>query len=1006
MTKNLFKKSFILFIFICPFLLMAQQKNLNGTVKDNSGEALVGVSITVKGTQRGTTTDANGKFQISVGQNAKSLVFSFVGFTNQEIPIGSTKIFDVVLLEDDNALSEVVVVGYGTQKKANLTGAVSTLQTKDIENFPQSNLLNMLQGQMSGLTITQPSAQPGNDQPEVLVRGVGTIGNTSPLVVIDGFQSNLTQLSNLTPNEVESITLLKDAASAAIYGSRSANGVILVTTKKGEKGDKMVVNFDNFYGIQRATILPEYVNSAQWLELDADAINGTLPTGLLDRVNSGLYPDSLSNTVWANEVFRDAPIRNHNISIRGGSNKLVFQASLGYQQQDGIMKGTNGDRTNFRLNTRAEVSKRVSAGLNIWGFNRFSHEPFTDVNSIMNRIAQSSGLVPVRYSNGNWGVRYEAIYNNAIWNNFRNPLLLTTIGRNDNKSLNLNVQGFAIIELAKGLTFSSITTASRTNANGNLFNPTYEYTDLQGRPFFVNRRAYLRESNTVTDQTQLQNYLTYTKTFNKFHDVTLLAGHEFINFKSKFFRVDGFDFPSNDVVQMDRALSDISTEGNTNEWALQSFFGRANYAFKNKYLFEANLRVDGSSRFPDTDRYAFFPSFSVGWNITNEAFLKEVSWLSTLKLRASWGKLGNDNIGNYTAIQTYNLENNYYFGNVLNFGAGISNLANPEIRWETTTIQNIGLDMAFLKNKITANIDLYDRLTDGILYRLPLPPSMGNVNAPVQNIASVRNRGLDLDVFYRTKIKKLNLTFGGNISSFTNKVEKLNGQQAISGRFIITEGHPINSYFGYVNDGLFRTEEELKNGAKTGTSEVVGSLRFVDQDKNGVINALDRVVLGNSLPKFSYGFSTRLGYVGFDATLNFIGVAGKNVYNYENGNRPGNLAQMNYWSRWYEGRWTPDNPDAPLPALKRQGPENAAASSFWIDNADFLRLKNFELGYTIPKKITKKASIERLRVYIAGQNMLTFTKIVNVDPERFSNDISNNSYPQARVMSFGINTTF
>jgi TonB-dependent starch-binding outer membrane protein SusC len=1007
--KKKYAHLFYSLIFLLVFSVegFAQKQSISGKVSDENGETLIGVSVSIKGTQGGTTTDVSGNYQLSVEKTATFLVFSYVGYQSSEIAIEGRNAIDVKMLTDGKTLGEVVVVGYGTQKKTNLTGSVSTLNARDLENFPQSNLLNALQGQMAGLNITTPSAQPGNDAPEVNIRGIGTIGNTSPLVVIDGFQSNLANLANLTPNEVETITILKDAASAAIYGSRSANGVILVTTKKGEKNDKIKVNFDSYLGFQTATVLPDYVTSSQWLELDADAQNITLPTGLLDKINSGLFPDSLSNTRWNDLVFRTAPIRSHNLSVRGGTNKLTFQAALGYVNQEGIMRGTNSDRMNFRVNTRSEINKNITFGVNTWGNFRFIHEPFTAPTAIVTRIAQSSGLVPDFYSNGQPGVAYESTFNAQSMGAFRNPRLLTEIGKNDTKGNNLNIQGFGIVTLAKGLVFSSISTYSSNNNEGTTINPLYEYFDLQGRAAFVNRRAFLRESSTKNGQLQLQNYLTYTATLAKNHEISVLAGHEFIDFKSNFFRADGYDFPSNDVIVMDRALSDFSVAGNRSEWALQSFFGRANYAFKGKYLVEGNLRVDGSSRFPKNNRYAYFPSFSAGWRLSEEGFMKNIKQITNLKLRASWGILGNDNIGNYTATQTYNLENNYFLGNTLNFGAGVSNLANPLIRWETTTITDLGLDLALFKNKLNVTFDVYNRLTDDILYQLPLPPSMGFVNAPVQNIASVSNKGWDLEANYRFRVNKFNFNFGANLGSYNNKIEKLNGQEAVNGRFVIKEGYPINSYFGFVNDGLFRTQEEFNSGAKVGgAGEVVGSLRFIDQNGDGTINALDRVVLGNSIPKLTYGFSSRMSFVGFDLSLLFTGITGKQVYNYENGNRPGNLGTANYWSRWYTDRFTDINTTAPLPALKRQGSENPATSSFWMDDASYLRLKNFEFGYSVPTKLLKKIKMDRVRAYVSGQNMLTFTKITNVDPERFASDISNTSYPQAKTLSFGLNIGF
>lgn len=984
-----------------------QAVTVSGQVTDETGESLPGVNVLIKGTSIGTATDVEGRYSVEVSEEDAILVFSFIGFVSQEIPVDGRTVIDVVLRQGLTELEEVVVVGYGEQKKANLTGAVSSVSFDKLENIPQANTLNILSGRIPGISIVQGSGQPGRNLTEVNIRGVGTLNDASPLVIVDGVQATLTDFANLSPQEIANVTVLKDASSAAIYGARGANGVILVTTKRAKEG-KININFNSFYALQSPTYVQDFVQSWQWMTLKNEAANAErYPLFAIEDLKNGIVTDTFANTRWMDEIFRTAPLTNYNLSISGRNKDLSFQGTLGYLEEEGIMRGTNSSRINLRTNVNAKISEKFDAGINVWGYSQKIHEPFVNPTSIMHRALTTWPIIPVKYSNGDWGVEY--LYP-GLNNNTFNPVLLTQLGGNDESNLKANMQTFLQFKPVPDLNIRTAFTYSYGTSITDRFNPTYSYPLPDGTPGFVNNVNELLNRFDGVQQIQQQTTATYDKSFGEDHVFRLLAGHEYTNFKSRFFRATGTDLPGNDQQVLDRVLNNINVGGAKQEWALQSFFGRLNYSFKDRYLLEGNMRLDGSSRFPSVHKYGFFPSFSAGWVISEESFFRDhVRVVNTLKFRGGWGKVGNDRIGNYTYSQQLNLGTYYNYNGGLQTGAAVTDFANPDISWEATTTTNIGLDAAFLNNRLFLNFDLFKRLTDGILYRLPLPPSVGDVNPAILNIAQVANDGWELNLEHRNQVGDLNYNLGVNVAYVKNEIVDLSTRQAIDDPFILREGEAIRSYYGYIYEGLFRDSTELETyPAFSDRGLRVGAMRFRDVNGDGVIDPDDRQVIGTANTPYTFGMSGAVAFKGFDFNFLLQGVKDKYIYLYDHGNRPGNAANSNFWKEWWDNRFDPEeNPDGQWPVLKGTSPEAAAISTFWLHDASYIRLRNIEFGYRLPRKILSRLHISNLRFYVAAQNMLTFSGLIKqVDPERASTRTNNQSYPQVKSVSFGFNSSF
>lgn len=986
---------------------------VTGVVKDAMGESVIGASVLEKGTSNGIITDIDGKFNLSVTPNS-TLAISFIGYATQEFIINRDNMqLNVILKEDSKMIDEVVVVGYGVQKKENLTGSVAAVNFNDVANMPVANTTNMLQGRLPGVMLTGNGAQAGKDNPEIRVRGVGTLGDASknnPMVLIDGVESSISQISELAAEDIESVSVLKDAASGAIYGVRAANGVILITTKRGTE-QKPTINYSGSIALQQATVLPDYVNSYEWAKMYNECNPGKAYTDdMLEALRTGSDPDHFANTDWAGEMFRTAPMHQHHLSVTGGSKNVHYMFSTQYFKQEGILKNTANQRFNFRSNIDAQLGI-VKVGLNLSGSRQSIDEPTTSVTGegLMRYLTWfTRPTVPVQYANGHYGY---VDGNSAIGQSvFKNPIYALNNGYKDNKNYRFDGKFFGEIDLYKGLKFRSSLAYKYYMNDVTTFNPrSLAIYNAEGEEL-----APAGTQNTLTDYHYLEtsyineNILTYNATFGD-HEIGVLLGHSIQGTRWDKNEASKQGFPTDNIYEMDGGTQNDKVSGSAEETALQSFFGRVNYNYGGRYLFEMNIRRDGSSRMPKNHRYATFPSFSGAWLITNESFMQDINWLSSLKLRASWGKLGNQEIGNYAYTSTLSAQGSYYFGDTKYVGMKTSKIANENIKWETTTITDFGVDASFWQNRINIVFDWYDKTTSDILLQLPMPGIfLGSLSAPYQNAGEVRNRGWEFAANYYDQKGDWSWQAGFSLAGVKNEIIDMNGLESISGSTINREGEAIGSYYAWKAIGIYRTEEDLKRTNSKG--EIIklngqlpqlGDIMYENVNDDADINDADRQIIGNPFPKLQYSFNLGFTYKDLDVTTFWQGIAGLNRFNWDETNisNGGNKS-----SRWLD-RWSPENPNGSMPRMG--GAINNTMSSFWLTKGDYLRLKNIEIGYTFKKKTwLEKVGVQSLRLYLAGTNLLTFTSLDDYDPEKQSGDTRNDVHPNTKTYSFGINVKF
>lgn len=991
-------------LFVFATMVMAQEVSVSGKVVDQTGEGLPGVNVVIKGTINGTVTDFDGHYSITTASK-DILLFSFIGFTNQEILVGSQTTIDVVMLEESVGMDEVVVVGYGTQKKANLTGAISTMKVDDAVNQPVTNTTQLLQGKMSGVHLTQGGGQPGNDAATIHIRGIGTNGESGPLVLVDGVERSL---GDVPPSDIESISVLKDAASAAIYGSRAANGVILITTKTGKVGE-LKVKYNAYYGWQEASVLPKIMDAVSYAELINEATGEVrYSEEEIAKIKDGSDPDRYSQTNWAKEIFRTSPVTNHYLSFSGGSEKTSYVFSMNYMDQEGIMSGSSAKRYNIRAKIDSKIKKWLKIGVNIDGSVKNIKSPLDDMagdGGIMRRIYFDTPIAPVKYSNGDWAVQdgSEAFF-------IKNVAFRSQLGKNENDQYRLNAKFYANLTLLKGLDFQTNVAYSYYNALGTKFSPTFTLNDVEGNPVVSNDINTLRDNTSTWHKLLNENILKYNLDIDK-HSINALLGHSIETYRKDAMNSTIGGFPNNEIHELNAGSIDPIVGGSAQELKLQSFFGRVNYAYDSKYLFEANLRIDSSSRFAKGNRTGYFPSFSVGWRVSEESFLESAEFLSNLKMRASWGKLGNQNIGNsfYPYAQTYNLGQDYIYadGASLVGGAAITGLANQNLKWETTETYDIGIDFG-LGSKFSMSFDYFHKRTNDLLLKLPQPLSLGSA-APYQNAGEAINKGWEISGEYHGNTGDLSYFLGFNLSKINNEWSDLKGTEFYPTNRIHREGDAMFSYYGWQATGIFQTDEEVANAATPSNNAAPGDIIYKDVsgpngEPDGVIDDNDRVIIGNPIPEFTYGFNGGLNYKGIDFAFLFQGVKNVDRYVGGTGNHAGNGDRANWTPDW-KNRWTAENPSTEYPRLGHNR-DNDKVSSYWVQDASYLRLKNLEIGYTFPKSVIQRVGIEKLRVYMSGQNLLTFTDYKNWDPEKAIGNLRSESYPLAKTYTLGVNLSF
>jgi TonB-linked SusC/RagA family outer membrane protein len=1007
--------------------ILYAQTTITGTVRDNTGQPLPGATVMIENTQRGTTTDFDGLFTIEASKG-EVLVISFIGFTTQKMQIDDRTSYDFQLAEDAAQLDEVVVVGYGTQKKVNLTGSVQTVSFREEVNQPVTNSGQLLYGRFSGVQLNQTSGSPGSDGSSIVIRGIGTFGNATPLVVIDNIQyDDLAAFNNLAPADIESITVLKDASASAIYGARGANGVILVTTRGGQS-DRAEFSYNGFYGSQAVTVQPKFLNSLDYALLINEKFRNQDGPGFIPRytaeqieaIRTGSLPDQFANTDWADAVLQNAPIQNHNFSFSGGNEKTTFRISLGYLGQESIIRSKfQSQRYNLSLNLNSKIKDWMSVNNVFNGFWRRNEGPaggqnaFDGDNGIIFSFQRTAPTIPLFYSNGEYGI----VDGNWLGDNpsfqTQNPLRRGFFGDFNSDNINISNRTAVKLNFTKNLSFETSGSINAVYGQSSNFSPRFRLNDWEGREVNSGLLNSLNNSTNFEYRLLNENILTYNNTINDIHNFTVLLGHSV-----QYFRTDGFSgsisgFPTDNLQEFNAGgIVEPAVSGGASEEAYQSFFGRINYNYDGKYLAEFNLRRDGSSKFGPRNRYGNFPSASLGWNVSREDFMEQFNFVSNFKLRASWGISGNDRIGNYIFEQAYNPGLDYVIGdNNEVSGVAVTSLANPTIRWEETEQYNIGMDLSLFKNKVEVIADFFNRNSKDILYtNFPVPNTLGVTNLGAQNAASMINRGLELAVNYRGNIGDLKFNVGTNLTKFLkNEVTGLGdgGEETITNINIIRIGAPFRAYYGYQAIGIFQSLEDIAN-SPTQFSNVntgPGDIKYADLSgpegvPDGVVDAFDRTIIGNPNPDLLINFNASLEYKNFDLNLLFQGVSGVDRLLQGNGNLPMVDDRSNVLTYWLN-RWTPENPSNNLPRLG--GQNNAEVSTFYIQDASYLRLKNFEFGYSVPKKMLEKINVDKMRIFVGGQNLITFTGLENFDPEGGTGAQSNRNPPLYKTVTLGLN---
>ena len=992
----------------------AQQRShaVRGVVTDATGP-VPGVNVVVAGrTSLGTMTGMDGSYSLPSVPVGSVLQFSFVGYATQEVTVGASEVIDIFLVEDTNLLEELVVVGYGTQKKANLTGSVASVTSKDIENIPAANAASLLQGRMPGVTVTSNGAQPGQDTPQIRIRGIGTLSDyNDPMVLIDGVEADVSQISQILPSDIDNVSVLKDAASAAIYGVRAANGVILITTKRGSETDRPTITYSGSYSVNTPTILPKFVDSYNWALLYNESKGGMYYTQeMLDKLKNGTDPDHFANTDWNDAIYQTGHLTQHTLSARGGNKNTHYMISMGYQNQKGIIISTGNDRYNLRSNVDTKVGF-LTLGLNLSGSADKIYECTTTVagneGDTITRLLIwfTRPTVPVTYSNGEYGFVDGTGQSASV---FKNPVQQAYTGRKDHTVYYLTANPYAEVDIIKGLKFRTSFAYRMSLNDQSVYNPKYTRYNAEGQEVAGSSNSNsLSKARSISDGWQNENTLTYNFSIGR-NEFNILAGHSLQYNHYDSFEGSKQNFATDNLYVLDAGTENPSVKNTAWENSLQSFFGRINWNYADRYLFEANVRHDGSSRMPKSHRYATFPSVSAGWVLTNESWMPSLGPINYFKLRGSWGLLGNQEIGNYSYTPTMRAAYNYYFGDTKTIGVAENTVVNKNIKWETTRVTDIGFDAALWRSKVNVTFDYFDKLTRDILLRLSMPRLfLGSLDAPYQNVGKVSNKGWEFNVAYHDSYGDWGWNVAANLSSVTNKIVDNQGIEDISGRTINKEGYPIGSWYGYTSLGLARSQSDIDNyknseGKAITINEKIpalGDILYKDTNDDGKIDSADREIIGNPFPKLTYSLNLGASWKNLDLTMFWQGIGG--IYRFYEEQTA--LTGGNMTVRWLD-RYSANNINGSMP---RQGElNNEMTSTFWLERSDYFRLKNLELGYTVNPSLIRKIGIQGARIYLQGTNLLTITGVKNFDAEKGVQDAENRMYPNIRSYSIGVNINF
>ncbi len=978
-----------------------QKKAINGVVFDGGlNEPLIGANVVVKGTTNGTVTDLDGKFTLEAAPN-DILVISSIGFKSLEIKASDAAKGKITLQEDTQALDEVVVVGYGVQKKANLTGSVAHISAEAIESRSVASVSAALAGQIPGVTAIQSSGAPGSQTASITIRGTNSINGGSPLVIVDGVPGSM---NTIDPQDIESLTVLKDAASSAIYGVQAANGVILITTKKGKKGDKARINYSGSVAWSSPVALLKFLGAGDYAMLYNEAVKNENPNAILPYTEEDIQNyrnGTLPDTDWYDETFKKNALETyHNLSINGGSEKTSYNASIGYTRQDGLIDVNKYDRFNGRISVDSDINKWLTAGLNVSGYRGTKNDGWEGYASLRQYCNRLAPIYPVYNDDGSF---YYSGLNNPVAH-------LNNTGFTRQVDQQLNATAYAKVNILPELNVKALFSVRNDTRNNEGFKKLLEYGTGNNTFNSGLREGYQKYYDWNWYTTQV--LANYNKTFGK-HSLTALAGFEQIYYNYKYTEATRKGGGNDELTESLNTL-DKSSQTNKNgghETARRSYFGRVQYDFNNKYLFEANLRADASSRFPKDSRWGYFPSVSAGWRITEESFVKDadIKWLSNLKIRAGWGQTGNEELSDsdiYPSIATY-AYGSYMFGNSLYSTAYETRYVNSQLKWATVTNYEGAIEAGFLNNRLGFELAVYKKKTKDMLLYLPVQGVLG-MDAPAQNAGSMQNTGFDLSLFHNNRINKdFSYAVNLNIAYVKNKITDMcgtEGENPDDSKYWYLEGYALGSFYGYEAIGYFNTEEELANDAKRTGTEQLGDIKYRDLNNDGKIDAAnDRKVIGKDKPSWTGGLNIALYYKDFDFSAFFQGAF--DVYGYYTGESSYAFYNSGKVLERHLDRWTPENHNASYPRITKDSQINFSTSSFWLQDASYVRLKNISLGYNIPSVLTQKIGIDKVKVYISGENLLTFSGLEGIDPE---SPASNRGayYGNVKKVSLGLKVSF
>ena len=1003
------------------------KRSVTGTVSDMRGEPVIGANVMVKGTRLGTVTDMDGHFALEVPEGA-TLQVSYIGYVDQSVEVSQQSVLEITLEEDTQALDEVVVVGYGAQKKVNLTGAVSTVKMEALEDRPITNATNALAGVAAGLMVSNSGGStPGYESQKIRIRGQGTLNNSDPLIVIDGMTG--LSISDINPQDIENISVLKDAASSAIYGSRAANGVILITTKKGSESAPRITYTGNVSFEKVSKRLNLVTDYADYMEIQNAGLiaNGQAARFSQEKIDewrndAGQHPTVYPNTDWQDHIYRSpSVVQNHNLSVTGGSKIVRYNLSFGYVNNPGMIYNTDYNRYQMRANIDVDVKPWLTIGTNVYGY--------VDTNNANAEVAANGGDVIWGYGAFNT-VPGMTLYDpeTGLYGGIQNPEEVNVSNANPYRRMWFYKDDFPtktrrVVAKMYGRfkPFKGLTIDASYSYNYWTRNVEQHLCDRDLYRFTMDGPVLLREGvvRTYIRKYDYRNMFRTSDVTARYDfkvdklDASVMVGASQEYNRYTYDAYGKYDLIDESLTAIDAGTTERPTNGYYNEWAMRSYFGRINLSWDERYLLEANMRIDGSSKFAPSERWGYFPSVSAGWRISEEAFMEsQKDWLSQLKLRASYGALGNNATSDYYMYQSVYSASNYVLNNAIVSGFAQTSLSNSSLTWETTYVTNVGIDYGLFNNRLNGSLEWFNRDTKGILISLPVPLEHGTSTVPNQNAGEVNNRGVDLDISWSDRIRKVDYTIGFNMGFVNNKVTKFQGDvSSINGVYKLQEGHPINQLYVLSVDRIVRDQADLdyvqslvdKNPDYFATYQrpELGDFLYADANGDGELNPDDRVEIGHGdLPRFSFGANIGLAWNNFDFSMRFQGVGNYQVYYNNQAFRFVTVLGQSLIKDITDNAWTPENPyNSIYPRLRNDAnSKNNVASDAFVHNAAYLRCKNIQLGYTVPKHFFCLFFVESLKVYVSVDNLFTITNFPGLDPEVAATV----GYPTTHQYSLGV----